>query len=280
MSKMEVEQCNSTYSNTYDFLNTARTPDGFVKGTGNAPFPRNGPPSKYHALFDNCPCFSALRDSFFLTNLEDSARLVANIPEANALANILREMLGVRSRPDEPENFAERAWPYYRKAVKENKSYYLSVNELMVICAVQKRNLMIFKKENSKVRFLAGKILPEFGGHIYFAMLEVDQSLKGNSADLRGHYSKLIATSDADVLQRKTKAESEDRQAKAQRRQEAWLRQQQLQREKQTENKGSINQSSRQTCNMVNAFWKDLQSSGVNLSQAMQSHIHAGRSCP
>ena len=108
----------------YEGLLHAKSVDGFVRGT-QIDFPRNGPKTKYAALFDKRGMFDNLREAFlvhagieskptvFLASLEDVA---GDVPFAS-LAASLRKWCGSRGSDARPESFGLRAWRAYLMAV-------------------------------------------------------------------------------------------------------------------------------------------------------------------
>ena len=57
--------CETKNGGVYEFLLTARSEEGWIKGT-QVPFPEDGPSSKYSALFDLSPGFDPIRQAFFV----------------------------------------------------------------------------------------------------------------------------------------------------------------------------------------------------------------------
>ena len=66
LSCEDVEMMRSEQGAEYEFLDTAKTHDGFIKGTNRKSFPQDGPSSKYAALFDARLDFDNFRHSFLV----------------------------------------------------------------------------------------------------------------------------------------------------------------------------------------------------------------------
>ena len=153
------------------FLESAKTADGFVKGT-RTPFPQGGPSCKYTALFDQRPCFDALRTSFIvnvdpqsgprallcaLANvLEDDATEYTNIAKALEFIEKLREWGNEAVPAEKPLEFATRAWPAYLQCIAENPNYFFSVEEILLMSARVKVNVVIFKQIGSTLTYAGG----------------------------------------------------------------------------------------------------------------------------
>ena len=65
LGSQELASCRVANAGCSDFLKSARSDDGFVRGA-REPFPDDGPACKYMALFDARPVFDALRLQFLV----------------------------------------------------------------------------------------------------------------------------------------------------------------------------------------------------------------------
>ena len=63
LSSEELDRMRNQHGGVYEFLLTARSEEGWIKGT-QLPFPEDGPSSKYSALFDTRPGFDPIRQVF------------------------------------------------------------------------------------------------------------------------------------------------------------------------------------------------------------------------
>ena len=152
MSAADLEALRRQHPREYDYLGSARSESGHIKGTRSELFPMDGPMSKYHNLFDHRPGFDALRSSFLNSSCDHVHRVVQQFEHQVAtlhlaatdllhiqeLVTSLRRMLQLRQGLLEPNNFAARAWPAYRAAMQD-QAYYLSELELVIIAAMRKR---------------------------------------------------------------------------------------------------------------------------------------------
>ena len=59
LSSEELDRMRNQHGGVYEFLLTARSEEGWIKGT-QVPFPDDGPSSKYTALFDPIPVVDSL----------------------------------------------------------------------------------------------------------------------------------------------------------------------------------------------------------------------------
>ena len=159
-----------------------------VRGTQKT-FPDSGPSCKYTALFDDRECFDALREAFLV---EASPHMTTD-----TFRQTLGDILGEErfSEPDHehiygpalnfldcvnalqptfdapspvPHDFAARAWPAYLDALC-NDEYYLSVDELLVICRCAERNVVILKQVDNRLKLAGATGSP---GPIVFTKIE------------------------------------------------------------------------------------------------------------
>ena len=227
------------------FLESAQTEDGFVKGT-RTPFPSNGPSCRYLALFDQRPCFDALRMSFVVdadpesgprvlihalaTVLEGDDVCYTYVDKAITFVEKLREWNERSVSVEKPVGFPSRAWPAYLHCIREHSNYYFSVEEILLVSARAQINLAIFQQIDNNLSYAGGTF--DGVGPIVYAKL-----LGNRRGVVRSHFERLIPVQDAVRLYEEVAAdldqrEAEREEAEAQRAQEQELR---MQREKELE---------------------------------------------
>jgi hypothetical protein len=146
-----------------------------VKGSSpSMPYPCDpcdGPQSKYASLFDGRHEFNSLRYAFLDAvvgqKMESLNEVVGeaydSFPEAdsgvllsfiNDFPDLLRSAV---VGGEEPADYATRAWPLYVQAIS-NVGYFLSCDELLLVCELCHKNCIIFGS-NAHARRLRGKEL-------------------------------------------------------------------------------------------------------------------------
>ena len=184
LSEIDLERyldpTSPQYSSQIDFL---QPPWEDVRGErvvkGSVPamrFPNAGAPrSKYEALFDSRQEFDCLRLSFLYTAAGDSMssllgavdeHLQDNSFEPDALAKLLAFVHGfscvIGSGPSmlqAPDGYVERAWPVFVKCLcARNGNFYVSCNELLLICELRKKNCRTFMIADGVAHF-CGEVL-------------------------------------------------------------------------------------------------------------------------
>ena len=218
----------------FDFLQVpweVRNNELLVKGTDlKFAFDDNGgPTSKYAALFDTRHEFDSLRVSFLhaacghrLTCLEDAlAECVSRYEnmDEHVVAGVLRRLEPVMeymnrfsehfdvspSICDSPPLFAEEAWPLYVDSVCDRKQqYYLSANELLLVCELYHQNVGVFGTSGG-----SAKLLGAITGHDRCNNVLVALHVGRSASRVRSHFQRLVLLSDLKKTERA--AEQEDR---------------------------------------------------------------------
>ena len=113
------------------------------------------PGTRYEALFDSDPAFNDLRFSFLMTvcppGFQDLEEVLYNYPD-DQVEGVLQfcsdELSAVHQTQLSrhcPPGFLERAWPIYVEAMSaDDDSFYLSCDELLLICELRRKNVIIF----------------------------------------------------------------------------------------------------------------------------------------
>ena len=84
------------------------------------------------------------------------------------------------------------------------RSFYLSANELMVICELARQNLAVFGRQESEARFLGGVT-----GHAESPLVLVVLHLDHAEGRVRGHFQRLVPTEDLQQAQELQHREAE-----------------------------------------------------------------------
>ena len=179
-----------------------------VKGTNElfATDFNGGPETKYEALFDPRPVFDSLRVSFMrmtcgerLVRLEDAlGEYLESEADADGTAAVLEYLDRCRAHYDPgraavfPPWFAAAAWPSFVDSMCDReRSFYLSANELMVICELGRQNLAVFGRQHGEARFLGGVT-----GHAESPLVLVVLHLDHAEGRVRSHFLRLVLTED------------------------------------------------------------------------------------
>ena len=193
----------------YEFLDVPwehRNGQCVVKGT-SAPFipdTHGGPHCKYGALFDPRHAFDNLRFSFLklvcgdsiqkLEDALDNSFGLLSVTSTNALRNFFTKFSGVLGSTElvteSPFDFAERAWPVLVECMcDDTMQYYLSVAELLLVCELCSKNVMIFGTRGSLLHFRGGVL-----GHGNKEPVLVALNEETGATRVRGHFQRLIST--------------------------------------------------------------------------------------
>jgi hypothetical protein len=132
--------------------------DGYIRATRELA-PAECPRTKYEALFDERPLFDGIRDDFLVLSGSDTQRVnvlralkdivqehkLSNSCQRQAMnfTNALREAQS--HRRDEFPDFNLAAWDAYVDAISgEFGQYYLSIEELLLVCRLQQTNIIVY----------------------------------------------------------------------------------------------------------------------------------------
>ena len=182
-----------------------------VKGT-SLPFEvgeSGGPRTKYAALFDGRPQFDNLRVSFlraaggkeleclaeaFAEYLESGSAIDENSTEA--LVQYMQQCsahFGVATPVDgSPRGFEDKAWPLLVDCMcDEGRQFYLSANELLLVCELCHQNVAVFGAQDGSARFLGAVT-----GHEGSVPVLVALQLRGDEGCVRSHFQRLVLLED------------------------------------------------------------------------------------
>ena len=186
-----------------------------VKGTLDTPFPPDGPPHKYAALFDQRPCFDAIRRAFLIRSslherertmqvLLDAVGKLAEEQPHGALAKSLGATLvsklitltqGEPNWSDPPEGFFEAAWPAYIEAVQEG-DYFYSSEEVLAVAHGAEQNVVVTKTEHEA--YLVVGQTNGFDGPQAIVALQ-----RGGGGRVRTHFERLLPEATLQKLERR-----------------------------------------------------------------------------
>jgi hypothetical protein len=207
-TRADLDQSSAPYLDfNCDFLHEPWHEDShgskLVRGT-RIPYPANGPASKYEALFDSRPCFDPLRYSFlvagglgsFLEGLSGILCSVSNHDDvgANSIATARAFEAHVRSYRltlvtiDAPVDFAARTWAAYLKSISD-KSYYFSVEELLLLARCACVNVVVFKQHIGNTIQYAGGSIENEGATVVFTKIKV---VENSIERVRSHYERVV----------------------------------------------------------------------------------------
>ena len=176
-----------------------------VKGTLE-PFPDGGPRSKYEALFTSHVAFDAIRVGFITgpvgTTFADTLRAVlegdgvlpADIEVAHELLAAAQALASITSQQHTPDNFAERVWPAFCAALRDDR-YYLSVDELLVVCKCARQSVVVFQQVAGVLRLIGG--CAAAGSDPVFVALSGN-----NSRRVRGHFERLFIAEELEEVKK------------------------------------------------------------------------------
>ena len=194
-----------------------------VKGTCQAfvASPDGGPLTKFQALFDTRAVFDALRVSFLratcgprLERIEHAlGELLASEeqPDAEGTAALLEYLDRCRDYFDParavrvPEGFEASAWPSFVASIcDESGGYFLSADELMLVCELRQQNIAIFGRRQGQARFLGAVT-----GHASPLVLVV-LHLGDAQGRVRSHFQRLALVEDIREAEEQQRREAEE----------------------------------------------------------------------
>jgi hypothetical protein len=210
-----------------------------VRGTQSTPFPGGegeAPLHKYAALFDQRPCFDALRRSFFCSTREaaqaNSGELYARVdalgdalPEGGALRHTAETLAAQVMMDDaveigEPMDFMAYAWPAFVRAIEE-EGYYFSCDELLLVADRAAVNIVLAKKDSEEAGGGEYRVEGYEAGH-NGATAVVSLCSQG-SQRVRSHFERLVPETLVADAQRRRDLQFADAQRRLQEEREAAL---------------------------------------------------------
>ena len=84
------------------------------------------------------------------------------------------------------------------------RSFYLSANELMLICVLGRQNLAVFGRQHGEAQFLGG-----VAGHAESPLVLVVLHLDHAEGRVRSHFQRLVLTEDEQQAQERHHRETE-----------------------------------------------------------------------
>ena len=168
-----------------------------------------GPFSKYAALFDERSEFNGLRYSFLkhvcgenLQNLVDHLG-DPNHPLSDSLEKILFDfceehsdpLQGMQPKSGPPLGFFDKVWPLLFESIcDERQHYFLSYSELLLICELQRTNIVIFGTKEGRRSYLGSSL-----GHGDTAPVLVTLTTH-DELRVRSHFQRLCLAQDAKTM--------------------------------------------------------------------------------
>ena len=166
---------------------------------------------KYSALFMDTPACDRYRFTF-LTQLCADAELqslpVGMLEDFDALQEVLDpvelarvleaatihipQYTEVQCSSGPPSGFVEAAWPLLVKTMCTH-GYYLSMDELLLLCGVAKQSVAVFEKCAEYLAYRGAVSIPQ----CELVLISLDC---GRGISTRGHYERIVLSSDVAVL--------------------------------------------------------------------------------
>ena len=160
------------------------------------------PKSKYEALFNPRPDFDDLRIAFLETvagprmerlgdafaesletlTSESISAITTSLVEHSAVVGITADIAR------RPEGYAHAAWPFLAACMCDAQShYYLSCNELLLVCELCKRNALIFCTRGASAEHL-GSVTGHGAEPLVLVALHMGQA----GRRVRSHFQRLV----------------------------------------------------------------------------------------
>ena len=169
-----------------------------------------GPCSKYEALFDRRPVFDGLRVSYLklvcgprLVRLEEAlGEYLASDEDTDAegIVAVLEYLevcrqhayfdatLDVRC----PQWFEAAVWPCFVESICDGtRAYYLSADELMLVCELRQQNIAVFGRRQGQAKYL-GAVTGHAGSPLVLVVLH----LGDGQGRVRSHFQRLLRVAD------------------------------------------------------------------------------------
>jgi hypothetical protein len=207
-SSLEPDSC-------YEFLQQPwelRNGRCIVKGTNHTfePDAFGGPFTKYTALFDTRELFDGLRESFLFRagghRLERLGEAISGYAprdtsvDSEALQIVQSYLIDFRDVfvassefMDPPAGFSDLAWPVLVDCMCDGtRNFFLSANELLLLCELSKQNAAIFGSDGVSAQFIGA-----VSGHEKSAGVMVSLHVgRGNQTRVRSHFQRLMLSTE------------------------------------------------------------------------------------
>jgi hypothetical protein len=100
-----------------------------------------------------------------------------------------------------PPDFGDRSWPAYLHCIQKN-GYYFSVDELLVMSSQKEMNIAVFTEAEGKLTYE--------GGHFSGTEPLVCAKLNGGVGRVRGHFERIVASSEVESLMQAARAVADE----------------------------------------------------------------------
>ena len=214
----------------FDFLRSPyEVRDGavIVRGTANDVDPSDAtlPRCKYSALFDPRACFNSLRMAFLkYTGGDGLEALIFHLQAVDMSSALLQkhwtvlmdfvvdargafQQDGAVAGP--PDRFLQDAWPLLRRAIVENRQYFLSYAELLLLAELKRQNVMVLGLRESGRADLLGAVT----GHPDCSVSLVGLTFHEDHRRQRTHFERLVLASSYTLYMHMWKLQDEERAA-------------------------------------------------------------------
>ena len=175
---------------------------------------KSKPQTKYAALFCDDPAFDDLRMSFIhqVTGLDGGAlfgvvkALEETDPERlsgplKIFYDFLAEYKRIWQRAPAlmrgVDNFQPQAWAFSVRAWRERESYYISVDELLLMCHVLEQNCIMFGTRGGTASYRGAALGYDSGPPVLVALDEGDEH--GSQRRVRSHFQRLALEADLEL---------------------------------------------------------------------------------
>ena len=125
--------------------------------------------------------------------------------------DLCREHFDPARELDCPPWFEDAVWPCFVESICDgSRAYYLSADELMLVCELRQQNIAVFGKQRRQARFL-GAVTGHAGSPLVLVVLH----LGDGQGRVRSHFQRLVRVADvrqAEKQQRRAVAEVREQQ--------------------------------------------------------------------
>ena len=179
-----------------------------------------GPQTKYAALFDGCAAFDCLRFSFLRSLAypqleplialmhEEIEHLSATCPEilaallsyCDAFARAFDVVPGISATPP---GFDAQAWAVLTACMAEEAAgnFYLSIDELLLLCHASRQNCIIFGADGARAHYRGSALGYGDSAPVLVALHE--DGARVRQSRVRSHFQRLILKADLECLQQR-----------------------------------------------------------------------------